>query len=310
MADPAQTMRERTIGFFEIVVDNDGDYQRVQQLPWEQTLAALAGTPIEKRTLEAESTFVGTTTTYDEEDHLLLHRVKEGGEWLSVVNWKTGHLQELEARAGEGILDTSVMCFLSFGNVVAIMQGSQAAPSHKSLQTWLNGLHFFSSRLVVRPLLSRAEVERLRTAQGASRAEIRIGRSKIAALRDHRGRLAQFLRLASDEYGDIDVTMIISIPRGRARDEDRRKLLDDLRDISDVVPEAAERAQASLVYAEDAGPEYRRLIELVEHHITAKRRVSAVDAEGHSIRISSAVAVMLGAAAEHDAELRLASEVI
>jgi hypothetical protein len=311
MADPARTMRQRTIAFFEVVVDSDGEHHRVQQLPWEKTLAVLATTPLAQRRLEAGSTFFGSTATFHEEDHLLLHRVKEGGEWLSVVNWETGDWRELEAHAGEGILDTSVMCFLSFGNVVAIMQGSQAAPSHKSLEAWLNGLHFFpATRLVVRPLVSRAQVERLRTAQGASRAEIRIGRSRIAALRNHHGRLARFLRVASDEYGDIDVTMVISIPRGKARDEDRRRLLDDLRDISDVVPEAAERAQASLVYAEETGPEYSRLIELVEHHITAKRRVPAVDAEGHSIRISSAVTVILEAAAEHDAELRLASEAI
>jgi hypothetical protein len=302
-------LRERTISFYELVAERDGRQQRISQLPWPETLAAISTVKVSERTFEAEHTFVGNVVTYQEEDHLLLHRVKDGGEWLSVVNWDTGDWHELELRAGEGYLDTSVMCFLPFGNVVAIMQGSLAAPSHRSLQTWLNGLHFFpSTRLVVRPLVSRAQVEKLRRAEGASRVEIRIGRSKIEALRDHHGRLARMLRTAGEEYGDIDVTMIISIPRGRTRDEDRQRLLDDLRDVDDVVPGIAERARATLVYADQSGPEYRQLVELVEHHITAKRRVSAVNNEGDSIRISSAVSVILDAAAQHEPELRLAVE--
>jgi hypothetical protein len=47
-------------------------------------------------------------------------------------------------------------------------------------------------------------------------------------------------------------------------------------------------------------------VELTEHHITAKRRVSAVDDEGNSIRILSAVDAILDVAAEHEGELRAA----
>jgi hypothetical protein len=300
-------LRERTIAFYEIVVERDGAQIRVGQFPWSTTLAAVATAKIQDRTFEAENTFVGNIVTYQEEDHLLLHRVKDGTEWLSVVDWGTGELRELELAAGEGFLDTSVVCFLSFGNIIAIMQGSQSAPTHRSLQTWLNGLQFFpGTRLVVRPLVSRAQVEKLRTAEGATRAEIRIGRSQAEALRDRQGRLARMLRIASDEYGDINVTMIISVPRGKGRREDRERLLDDLRDLDEVVPGIAERARATLVYADPAGPEYSQLVELVEHHITAKRRVSAVNDRGESIRISSAVSVMLDVAAEHEPELRLA----
>jgi hypothetical protein len=175
------------------------------------------------------------------------------------------------------------------------------------LQTWLNGLKFFPEmQLIVRPVVSRAEVERLRSARGASKIEIRIGSSKMAALEDRTGRLASFLRRASLDYGDVDVTVIISVPRGRAHSDDRERLLADLRDLEQVVPDAAERARATLTYAEQSGPEYSRLVELVEHHITAKRRVAAVNEDGESIRILSAVGAILGVAAEHEAELRLA----
>jgi hypothetical protein len=301
-------MKERTVAFYEIVSSISGEQCRVEQLPWEKTLGALATTKdVKERTFESDSVFVGNTIIVDEVDHLLLHRVKNAGEWLSVLDWNTGEWRELESKATEGYLDTSAVCFLPYGNVIGLMQGSTSAPTHKSLQTWLNGLKFFPDmELVVRPVMSRAEVERLRTANGASKVEIRIGSSKMAALQDRSGRLASFLRRASLDYGDVDVTVIISVPRGKARSEDRERLLADLQDLEHVVPEAAERARATLVYAEQSGPEYSRLVELVEHHITAKRRVAAVNDEGQSIRILSAVGAILGVAAEHEAELRLA----
>ena len=108
--------------------------------------------------------------------------------------------------------------------------------------------------------------------------------------------------------GDINVTMIISVPRGKTRDGDRQALLDDLRDIAPVAPDAADRARARLVFSEADGVEHSRLIELTEHHITAKRRVSAVDDQGNSIRILSAVDAILDVAAEHEGELRAAVE--
>jgi hypothetical protein len=301
-------MKERTVAFFEVVAARGAAQERVEQLPWEETLAALAQRrDVVERTFESDSVFVGNTTTVEEEDHLLLHRVKSPGEWLSVLNWNTGEWRELESRASEGYLDTSVICFLPYGNVIGLMQGSGSAPTHRSLETWLNGLKFFPDMpLVVRPVMSRAEVEKLKKASGASKIEIRIGSSRTSALGDKSGRLASFLHRASLEYGDVDVTVIISVPRGKAHDLDRELLLADLRDLEEVVPQAAERARAKLVYAEEHGPEYSRLVELIEHHITAKRRVAAVNEEGESIRILSGVDAILEASAEHEEELRLA----
>ncbi|MFE4960123.1 hypothetical protein ACFRCW_40705 [Streptomyces sp. NPDC056653] len=71
---------------------------------------------------------VGSIATYGMQDHLLLHRVKDAGEWLSVMNFDTGDLRELEQSAHEGYLDTSVICFLPFDNVVGIMQGACRLP--------------------------------------------------------------------------------------------------------------------------------------------------------------------------------------
>lgn len=303
-------MRERAIAFYEIVEFQSGEHRRLEQMKWSEFLTTLSLMDLERRTVKTDTTLIGNTVTYDEEDHLLLHRAKDAGEWLSVLNWTTGEWHELEMKAAEGYLETSVVCFLPFGNVVGVMKGATSAPSHKALETWLRSAKPFGDlSLVVRPLVSASEIERLHAAEGASRVEIRIGRSKVGALANKRGRLASLLHRAGEAYGDIDVTLIISIPRGNTRAEDRQELLNDLQDLEDVMPAAAEKARAKLVFAEDSGSEYAQLVEFVEHHITAKRRVPAVDEHGEAIRISSAVSVILDAAAEHQEELRRAANV-
>ncbi|MER5204848.1 hypothetical protein [Streptomyces sp. NPDC002825] len=301
--------KERTVGFFEVVIVKEGKARRIPELmDWDGALAALAQAPVGARSHEGEHRIVGTTITHNMEDHLLLHRVKDAGEWLSVINFDTGHLRELEQSAHEGYLDTSVVCFLPFGNVVGIMQGGVSAPSHKALETWLNGIEMFpSSQLQLRPVVAHSEIEKLKTAVGASRVEVKVMGNKMGALREQprTGGLARLLRVAGDAYGEISVTMVISVPRGKELREHRQHLLADLDEISDVVT-GAERARARLVYSDPGGPEQTRLVELVEHSITAKKRVPATDAEGNSIRIVSAVDAILAAAAEHEDALRLA----
>ncbi|MGW7453006.1 hypothetical protein [Streptomyces sp. NPDC054787] len=300
-------MKERTIGFYEIVVVKEGKAQRIPEpMDWDGALADLARAPVGARTHEGEYLIVGTTFPHNMEDHLLLHRVKDAGEWLSVINFDTGDLRELEQSAHEGYLDTSVVCFLPFGNVVGIMQGGVSAPSHKSLETWINGIEMFpGSRLQLRPVVAHSEIEKLKSAVGASRVEVKVMGNKMGALRERQGGLARLLRVAGDAYGEISVTMVISVPRGKELKEHREHLLADLDEISDVVT-GAERARARLVYSDPGGPEQTRLVELVEHSITAKKRVPGTDAEGKSIRIVSAVDAILVAAAEHEDALRLA----
>ncbi|MFK4106134.1 hypothetical protein ACI2L1_39980 [Streptomyces sp. NPDC019531] len=300
-------MKERTVGFYEVVVTKEGEAQRIPELmDWDGMLADLSRAPVAARSFEGDSQLVGTVVTYGEQDHLLLHRVKDAGEWLSVLNFDTGDLRELEQSAQEGYLDTSVVCFLPFGNVVGIMQGGVSAPSHKALETWLNGIQMFpGSQLQIRPVVTHAEVEKLKTASGASRVEVKIMANKMGALANRSGGLARTLRVAGEAYGEISVTMIISVPKKRELKEHREHLLADLAAISDVVT-GAERARARLVFSDPGGPEQSRMVELVEHSITAKKRVPATDAEGRSIRIVSAVDAILGAAAEHEDVLRLA----
>jgi hypothetical protein len=96
-------MKERTIGFYEIVTVADGQASRTRQMDWDGALADVSRVPIAGRTINGDAQLVGTIATYNMQDHLLLHRVKDGGEWLSVMNWDTGDLRELEQSAHEGL---------------------------------------------------------------------------------------------------------------------------------------------------------------------------------------------------------------
>lgn len=303
-------MKDRTIAYFEVVESRDGEHFRTGQRDWGRALSGLQTASVDDRSWESDRTYLGTTEVVEADHHLLLHRVRDINEWLSVINFTTGELQELESAAAQGYLDTSAISFLPYGNVVSIMRGSTSAPTHKSLEGWLNHIGLFDGPpLVVRPLMRAAEVERLRSASGASKVEIRIGANKAAALSGRQGNLAGFLRRASQDFGDLKVTVTISVPRGgsHTRHEDRADLLAQLRELSDVMPGAAEFAKAHLTYADAEGNGITRITEFIEHEITLKRRVAAVDEKGNSIRIRAAFQVMIGASAEVEDELREAS---
>ncbi|MDQ1308456.1 MAG: hypothetical protein QG671_4290 [Actinomycetota bacterium] len=302
--------KERTIGFFEVVALRDGGHVRVSQIDFQHILRNLARATVARRKWEGDDTFVGTTMNEGRANHLLLHRVKSSGEWLSVIDFNTGDLRELESQAHRGYLETSAMSFAPYGNIVGIMQGSISSPSHRSLENWMNHLKILKEPIAVRALTSHAEVERLKTAAGASRVDIRIGSSNMAALSEKTGRLASFLRRASVDYGDARVTLTISIPRGRGRDSERERLLADLQDLGDAMPHAAEIAKARLIYAESGSAEESRIAEFVEHHITAKSRVRAVDAEGNSIRLSAALGTIMDTMLVLEQELKLAVDVL
>lgn len=310
--------RERTISFYEVVQIQNLDAVRVDQFEWQSLLSAVEAAPLDDRTWDGDYTYVGSVLNFDGvfrelevPRHLLLHRVKDPGEWLSRLDRRTGVVEDLESGQAQGYLETSAVCFLPEGNLVGMVQGSTSAPSHVAVGHWLNGIQAFGEQKVaLRPVVAQAEIERLATASGASRVEIRIGQSKAANLKDKGGRLAKTLRRAQADYGHgVRVTMVISVPRGKGYDEQRSALLQDLTELQDFMPESAEIARARLVYGEDGPQETRRMVEFVEHRITAKARISGVDQDGETIRVVSAVSAILAQATLHADELLLAVDV-
>jgi hypothetical protein len=301
----AQKMRERTIAFYEIVSFASGSQDRFQgEVDWQGFLTAIESEPLASRMLSGERILLGVAYYRDDRQHLMLHRVKDADEWLAVANFENGEISELESAAGEGYLETSVICFAGFGNIVGIMEGSTSAPTHKSLENWLNFMKVTPDKVAIRPLMAGAEVDMLRRASGISRIDFRVG--KLDKLGNKHGRLATTLKRLGRDYGDARVTLTISIPRGKPRPgqvDERQRLYEDVRELDDVIASAADKAQVKLLFMEGDDYGRARLTELVEHHVTAKRRVQAVDEEGNSIRIQGAIDVIMDETFRNEGEL-------
>lgn len=300
---PAPLTRERTIAFFEVVEQTDGQQARFEQADWQEVLRDLQDWDIGQRRTQASRDLIGETY-YSGERSLLLHRVKGDDEWLARADFSTGNIEQLEALAAQGYLDSSVVHFAGFGNIVGLMQGSTSAPTHSMLQEWLNTIQPLGPiDLVVRPVMSTAEIERLQQAGGVQRVDIKVGHLNAA---ETHGRLADSILQLRQYYEDADVTISIAIPRGREfagrQISQYRELYDDVQGLGPAIT-SADRARVNLVYMDGDHSGQRRIAELVEHHITAKRFVPVTNAEGEVVRIYGAVSVIRGVIEEHADEL-------
>lgn len=302
-------MRSRTIHFFEIVESVDGEERRMDQQDWQGVLGHLARADLDSRTWDGEDRqIIGQVYPLEEVDRLVMHRLRDPGDWMSTVDFNAGEIAEVEERAGTGLLDSSAVQFAGYGNVVGLMQGAISSPGLNALQGWLNSLNPFGRPLVVRPLVTPAELERLRSASEVSRFEIKLGAHQRQALRERGGSLGRWLG-RSMTVEDVDITVIFSIPRGKKNSESRRRLAEELNEMADVIPDAAEIARATLYHGPADALSAARVTELVKHNITAKRNVRSVDEEGNSIRIKGAFVVMDTVFYELEDQLRQAADV-
>lgn len=281
--------RERTIAFFEVVLVEDGEQQRLDHLDWQTVLKALDGVEIEARRTKAVRDLIGQSHLGVGERSFILHRVKGDEEWLARANFQTGDIKQLETMADEGYLESSVIHVADFGNVIGMMQGSTSAPSHKAFEEWLNAFQPFGRRsLVVRPLMSQAEIAKLSKAGGVQRIELKIGQLDP---QHGNGRLYSAVKDLRGMYGEADVTLTISVPRGQqflGKRNQYKELAQDVAGLGDSVTDA-DRARVNLVYMDGDESGRKRIAELVEHHITAKRNVPVTNADGDVVRIHGAI---------------------
>lgn len=305
---PGPTMRERTVAFYEIVEVKDGELARMDHQDWPAMLAACAGAEIQKLTWDGDDRpVIGQVYPMDDEDRLILHKQRQPGDWLSQVDFTSGEIVEVEEVAGKQFLDSTAIQFAAYGNVVGVMKGAQQSPGHTTLEGWLQNLNPFAKQIAVRPLVTPGEAARLKEASQVSRFDITLLPHQRAALAKRDGNLAQFLSRKID-IDDVRVTVSLSIPRGKKYSDSRAKLADELFDLAEVIPTLSEAAQATLYFGPDDALSKSRITELVEHSLTAKRRVPAVNEDGTSIRIRGAFVVMDSLFIELEDQLRLAAD--
>lgn len=285
------TYRERTVAFYEVKFTKNGEEHRFgNQLDFPAMINGLAEQEMEDRTFAGENDLIGDPLSVNGEPHFALHKVKDAGDWVGRADFKNGKVEQLITGEGEGYIDTSVVSFASFGNVFGMMQGSVGAPSHKAVELWLRKLGGFGDDLIVRPVMAPSEIEKLNKGVALQRVELKV--SPGTNLGESPSALASAINLLNRGYPDLTVTLSVSSSlRGKARPkllDSREQLLSDVSALGDSVSRA-DRAKVGLLFADGDGFGSAQLTELVEHHITAKRKVVAVDKDGNAIRLSGAV---------------------
>ncbi|MEV5498679.1 DUF6731 family protein [Nonomuraea fuscirosea] len=293
------------MAFFEIV---DKENQRIEQIDWPQILGKVFHASIKDRThLGKLRTLVGHVITYDEQDHLLLGKVKDETEWVERINFEDGSIEQFTSAENQGLLETSVVCFLAFGNVVGMIRGSTSAPGCSALEEWINGLSLLDREIKVRAIVNSSAMEKIRKANGARMMELRVGTSKAAVMAESGNRLGRTMRTLREEYGDIKVTITVEVAADKAHRRAQHELLDDVMELA-THSDVTEKAKARLTYWDNSEDAHAEDVNLMQERITAKRIISSLDDSGQSIRNSSAVAAIMDVAVHHDRELRLSVE--
>lgn len=297
--------RERTISFYEIVSRGKTGTSRMTHARWSKYLAALEGTPLGERVFEANNrTLIGEVISHNGEMHLKLMRVRDENSWIGIYRPDAQSVDDLDV-GNSALLETSIVCFLSYGNIVGMIQGSNSSPTPTALAEWINGIKLLTDEIEVDALMSAENSRKLNQSAETSRIETRIHTSKADALEAHGSKLSGLLKSIRQEYGPMTVTVILQASKAKAQSEGRKTLRNEAR----VLLEAADSkdvqsAKAKLVYLDADEEATTEEVNFVKQKITAKRKIATMAEDGSPIRNRSAIDAILSVANEHDDELR------
>ncbi|OOB90487.1 hypothetical protein [Rathayibacter sp. VKM Ac-2630] len=301
--------RERTINFFEIVKYlTRTSSERMKHANWVEILGALRDLKVEQRIITMPSrTLIGEVLSVDGVLHLKLMVVRDEGSWLEVYNTKEAVIDALKIGNGSELLETSIIAFLPFGNVIGLVQGSTSAPTVSAFEEWLNGMKLLGDGLVIdtQPMVSHEVQQLLTQSQAASKIEVKVHTNKADALASRGSKLTQIIRAVRSEFGPMTVTVILQVSRAAGNDEGRAAIRDEAQKLVGASEnEDVKKVKANLVYIDQDETTRTQEVDFAKQKITAKRKISTTGEDGSPIRNEEAVRVILEVAEEHDAELR------
>jgi hypothetical protein len=301
--------RERTINFFEIVkYVNRSQNDRMEHADWTAILTVLKELPLEDRVIVMPTrTLIGEVLTVDSALHLKLMLIRDEGAWLEVYNTKQKQIAALKIGVGSELLETSIIAFLPYGNVVGLIQGSTQAPTASALEDWLNGMALLGDglRIDTQPMVSHEVQQLLKTSQEASRIEVKVHTNKADALEARGSKLSSILRSVHSDFGPMTVTVILQASRVAANGEGRALIRDEARHlVAASENNDVKKVTAKLVYIDADETTRTQEVDFAKQKITAKRKIPTTSADGSPIRNEEAVRVIMDVAEQHDTELR------
>ncbi|MFE3835468.1 hypothetical protein ACFXOW_23795 [Bacillus subtilis] len=307
--------RKKTVAFYEIVRSKEaGDIRIPYQIDWPAVLKNLEDIdPTERRYRNGDDVFYAEPIMAEEGHHLALARLRDGE--LHEIDWAKG-IGRLNLANNKSVADTSIFCFLPFGNIIGVLQGSVSAPRPTAFQRWLNGNNQtgISEELAVMPLIGKNAWEKLKKAEAVNLFEMRLRPGPLILPGETEG-LASFSREAHKANPDALVTLTIKIPRGRGyrdslRSRAERRLRNDVEGFLSqhgglIGPDGSvDRAIAHVILSSSDGELEEDKINFVSNHITAKKNVTLRRSRGNAPWYEAAVRAVLQASADREQALR------
>lgn len=329
---------KRTVSFFRLVVeDKDGNVIQFPAQDWQAFLAKVKKLPLKDRTYESPTRqLIGHVLTVDQDYALKLMEPRDQNSWLEILRRAEEDETALDTSIGDDaaaaeavedaedggtdpidpsvigtLVETSLIAFLPDKNVLGMILGSTSSPTHAALAEWIdmlkiNGKHLIPEEqgwLRAEPALSKSQQRRLGSADGVSKASIRISTSKADQLAEAGAEdIATTLRNLGQTYGNLFVTITLAIPRGKANDKARRELKQEAERFRSVSSQA-EAVSATLVTYDAESRAHSEEVNFVSQRITMTKTVPLTGSDGEPIRNTSAVRAILAAAYELRAEL-------
>jgi hypothetical protein len=308
------TAAKRTVSFFRVCLELDStrEVRRLPDCDWQSFLAEIASFKVSERTYEGPTRrLIGEVLTVDNEYALKLMEPRDENSWLEILRQENSAEPFDPAAIGE-LVETTVVDFLSTGNIVGIIRGSMSSPTHTALAEWLENIKIGGHKLfedpkgIVRaePALAKSQRVKLDAADGASMTSLRISTSMADEVRAAGSEIVgdTLLRLKR-KYGEIFVTVTLRVPRGKAYDAARAELKEEAVRVQSVAG-AAESASATLITYDVNSRARQEEIDFVAQRITAKKTVPLMGENGQPIRNTSAVLAIREAAKDLQDELR------
>jgi hypothetical protein len=300
--------RERTINFFEVVkYVNSTLNERMAQADWQEILETIREVPLRDRVYSGARTLIGEALAVDGKLHLKLMLVRDEDAWLSIYRESADTVGDLDLGDDGQLVETTIIAFLDYGNVIGLIQGSTTAPTPSAFEEWVNGTGILGPGLLIdtQPMVSHEAMQRLRESSEASQIVVKAHTNRADALEARGSKLAGIFRQVNAEYGPMNVTVILSASKARDQSEGRTAIRNEAQIIA-AASDAKEvsKASAKLIYIDADEKEHTKEVDFAKQKITAKRKIPTTSEDGSPIRNESAVRVILEVALMHDQELR------
>jgi hypothetical protein len=302
---------EKTVNFYRVMAVKPGELEPkvVAQLPWSDLMRSVATWTHGQRGVVMDGeTFLGEPCLVSPEYHLCLARNKGQAEWLGRLD-QSQAISELDPAEQERLFELTYIAFLSYGNIVGLIRGSNSAPTARALAEWLTATQILGAgiRAAVLPCVDPDAMAEINSTTEATLAEIEVPAGSIFGSTDGLG-LSQALSQLGSEYEASTYTIVLKAGRSAEDAPQRRAVHAFAVEIANLLRRSnvfVRSAKARLVITDsDVGHLRVESLDLLEQRISVRIRMSTADEAGKALTGTGAIHATLSRSAPMRAKLQ------